>query len=177
MTLTGSRIAIWLLVIGLLGASPLAGQEVSTSITYMPDMQEFEPTPLHRTIYEMMEHCTGKTGDFEVVRWYTAASIWNTDGSEYWGIWFDGWGWPAIVLDRQKVFNGEFVSHEVMHDLYKGQGPMDTYRSCVLDWENLTPIIRINTEEQADENQTNLREGRGPTVKPETGRSGSAESV
>jgi len=118
--------------------------------TYLPGLLEFEPTPFHETIYEMVEECTGESGDFEALRWYMAASLFKLDGTEYWGLWFDSWGYPAIVLDRQKVYDGETVSHEIMHDLYKGQGPMDMYRLCVLDWENLTPIIQTDTETEED---------------------------
>ena len=130
------KAVLWLVTALLLGVGSLVGQ------THMYNLEEFEPTPFHYTIYIMMEQCTGVEGDFSDVRWYIASTIVSETGINYWGVHFTEWGWSAIVLEREKAFTGEIVSHEIMHNLYNGQGPMDTYRKCVLDWSNLTPIIR-----------------------------------
>jgi len=114
--------------------------------THIYNLQEIEPTQFHEAIYQMVENCTGMQGDYDAIRWYIASTIVSSSGIEYLGVWFDSWGWSAIVFDREHVFDGEIVSHEAMHDLYKGQGPMDKYRMCVLDWENMVPVQRFDAE-------------------------------
>ena len=111
------------------------------------DGMEFEPTEFHRTVYKMMEECTGIEGDFESIRWYVAKLILvgDPDADMRWiGMW-NRVG-PEITFDREYVFDGYIVAHEVLHDLFKGRVPMDAARKCVLDWERLTFILEENDE-------------------------------
>lgn len=165
------KIQAWLVFLALLaGASSLSAQ------IHMHALQEFEPTAFYETIYSMMEQCTDVLGDYEAVRWYTSSAIASpsTDRA-YWGIWFESWGWPSIVLDREKAFDGVVVSHEIMHDLYGGQGPMDKYSQCVLDWDNLQTIIQIDTDQEDTDDErsrsSTKASGSDSAVRPE-GRSG-----
>jgi len=114
------------------------------------DGEEFAPTEFHRTIYKMMEACTRIEGDFDAIRWYVAKLILvgDPDADMRWiGMW-NKVG-PEITFDREYVFDGRIVAHEVLHDLYEGRVPMDAARRCVLDWERLTFIL-----EERDENNS-----------------------
>ena len=82
------KVVVWLTAALILGAGSLVGQ------TYMYGLEEFHPTPFHHTVYIMMEQCTGIDGDYAALRWYTAKTIVEVGGIEYWGIRFTDWGWP-----------------------------------------------------------------------------------
>lgn len=122
------------------------GSDVSPATnTQLYGVQEFHPTALHETAYYMMQFCTGVYGDFQAVRWYTAKALIWEDGNtrrDFLGMWHKEWGWPSIIFERDHVFDGLVVGHEILHDLYGGQVPMDIAARCLLDWPNLTPIER-----------------------------------
>ena len=112
---------------------------------------EFAPTEFHRTVYKMMEACSGVEGDFEAIRWYVAKMILVGDpdaGVTWAGMWINGDGAhePRIILDREDVYDGESVSHESLHDIYGGDVPMDIASRCVLRWYRLKAVLR---EEEA----------------------------
>lgn len=136
------KIPLIALFIPLLWAKGVEGQKVRAY-----NKAEFAPTAFHKTIYEMMEECSGIDGDFERLRWYIAKLILVGDpdrGLVWNGMWTNGGGTkdPEITLDREKVFDGEAVSHETLHDLYEGTAPMDVASRCVLNWDRLRGVFR-----------------------------------
>lgn len=145
------KIAMWLSIALALTMAPIAAQEVlDGSDMQMYDLLEFRPPAFYEAIYHMMERCTGVQGDYKATRWYYAQALVYEDGnvrSVFWGVWFKGWGWPAIVLDREHVFDGRVVGHEVIHALYGGPATMDVARKCGLEWENLSIVTRDEPNE------------------------------
>jgi len=74
------------------------------------------------------------------VRWYMAKMILVGDprmGRQWVGAWAKTEETSEIILDREYVFDGYIVSHEVLHDLFRGNAPMDIANRCVLDWGGL----------------------------------------
>ena len=128
----------------LIGLSPLSAQERAR----VYNKREFTPTAFHEAIYRMIETCSGVKGEYENVHWYTAQII-LIDGPEVEIQWIGAWmkredsEISEIILDREFVFDGNIVSHEVLHDLYDGPAPMDTAHRCVLDWSRLTYVRRV----------------------------------
>jgi hypothetical protein len=100
--------------------------------------REFEPTPVHETVYRMMEECTGIEGDPGAVHWKVA--LWVDSPSNETALkagWHRDGDYREIVFYEEYVFNAETISHEVLHDLYDGSVPLDIANRCMLDGENL----------------------------------------
>ena len=100
--------------------------------------REFEPTRIHRTVYRMMEECTGREGDVDAVHWTVA--LW-LDSPERRAALRGGWHRDGehreILFYEEFVFDAETISHEVLHDLYDGDVPLDVADRCLLDGETL----------------------------------------
>jgi len=135
------RILLWFALAFALG-SPLQAQTVRVY-----DKVEFAPTEFHHTIYKMMEACSGVEGDYESVKWFIAKMILSgnpDDGIQWVGMWTNGGGTheSRITFDRESVYDGVIVSHEVLHAIFEGDVPMDVANRCVLDWYRLKSVFR-----------------------------------
>ena len=130
----------WLLILGLLLPSGLPAQQ-----TTVYGKIEIEPPPVYKSVYNLMEDCTGIKGDFSAVRWAIADFIlvFNEELSDFGipaiGMWTDASGYPEIILVKNFALELETVSHEITHDLFKGDVPMDVAQTCLLRWQRLTP--------------------------------------
>lgn len=133
-------------LLGLVWALAGCTEDVEAQVR-MFDHQEFAPTAFHEAVYEMMEICSGVKGDYKRIRWYTAQII--LAGPTLSIQWIGSWRMISeteeaeITLDREYVFDGTLVSHEILHDLYDGPAPMDVAHRCVLDWSRLTRVRRV----------------------------------
>ena len=142
-----TKIMLFLLALAVawlvsLGAAPLSAQAL------VFNKVEFEPTPFHEAIYEMMEACSGRQGSFEDVRWFVAKMILVGNpvlGRNWIGMWMKTETGAEITLERDHAFDGYVVSHEVFHDLYQGNAPMDMATRCTLTWKRLREPVK--TEE------------------------------
>ncbi|NIV53611.1 MAG: hypothetical protein GWN53_17360 [Gammaproteobacteria bacterium] len=93
---------------------------------------------MHIAIYEMMEGCTGISGDPDRVHWSMAWSIEDAETGEIKAsMWSGTDGYRQIILAKEWAFSGHYISHEVLHDLYDGPAPMDTAMRCLFFWWNL----------------------------------------
>lgn len=100
--------------------------------------REFQPTPVHETVYRMMEDCTGVEGDFETVSWKVALWVDSpTRDSALRAGWHRDGDLREIIFYEEYVFDAETISHEVLHDLYDGDVPLDVADRCMLDGELL----------------------------------------
>lgn len=137
--------AIVLLVFGACKPEPLPGQEIQT-VVYK--QLRIIPSPLYQYMYAEMERCTGIKGNFGGVKWFIAEGITveYQDGTRAWasGLWRKIDGISHIVIRRDHYMSGETVSHEILHDLYQGDVPLDVSDHCMLTWKTsvLFPIPR-----------------------------------
>jgi hypothetical protein len=117
------------LVLGLvlLCASPVQDGETILMFGVRP----FVPTILEAAVYTMMERCTGLEGDFDGVTWKTARSMVRTpDGALLLGAWQKDV--RIITLRRDYRWDAGLISHEILHDLYRGETPRDVQARCQL---------------------------------------------
>lgn len=137
-----------LVALAFVSCSPdrLAGQYQVQNV--YGDM-EIEPTEYHRIVYTVMEQCTGIKGDFSQVRWFIAKAITVIHTESGTGYMANGLyrhpdytedGRPHIYTDYEHAFEGETISHEILHDLYKGDAPLDVAQRCMLTWRRLRVI-------------------------------------
>lgn len=134
---------LWALALSLLipacRPAPVPAQVVQT-VVYK--QIEVFPTAYHIFIYTQMEMCTGIKGDLSKVRWWMAEGITveYQDGTRGWAAGLHrkvGNGTFDIILTREHVFDGETVSHEVLHNLYQGDAPLDVAQHCLLTTRTL----------------------------------------
>ena len=87
--------------------------------------------PLFRGWWEVVESCSGRTGAFEAVDWYsTASGTLSSRGENAVGVWFpDG---NRIVVARSWMDHGPLVRHEMLHAiLQSGSHPAEFFeRRC-----------------------------------------------
>ncbi len=142
-----TKLMLFLLALAVTWLVSLGASKASAQIIRVYDKSEFAPTAFHKTVYEMMEACSGVKGDFEGIRWYVAQMILvgNPDLGQQWVGMYNSLT-KRITFAREYVFEGWTVSHEALHSLYEGKVPMDIASRCVLDWQRLPRPTR-NTEE------------------------------
>lgn len=143
-----------LLVLFPLGCATGQAHTASGGIIRSYGEREFEPTRVHETIYEMMEECTGVEGDVERVHWKVALWVDSpTNEAALRAGWHRDGDYREIIFYEEFVFDGETISHEVLHDLYGGDVPLDVADRCMLDGElvGTDPIQRIDELKRSDE--------------------------
>lgn len=100
--------------------------------------REFEPTRVHETVYRMMEKCTGIEGSFEDIHWKVALWVDSpTNEAALRAGWHRDGDYREIVFYEEYAFDAETISHEVLHDLFNGDVPLDVADRCILDGEGL----------------------------------------
>lgn len=99
------------------------------------------PTAFHNLVYREMEHCTGLAGDPARVQWHVAdyMAIEYEDGTQgvAVGMWTSQEDGRHIFLQKDHVFDGEVISHEILHDLYSGDAPLDVAQKCILTYRRV----------------------------------------
>lgn len=120
----------------LLYATPLPAQVNQVNVF---GRQNFQPTKVHRAVYEMMEECSGRRGNFDRITWAVAQLLVTPAGEHVAAMWGTRDGHPFVIIDRQYVFDAKILSHEALHDLFGGPVPMDVANHCVLIWHRLRP--------------------------------------
>lgn len=91
----------------------------SVGPAFPSDAVPMEPLAPYRTWWTLVEGCSGLSGDFESVRWYTSSGVAN-DGRRYSGAWVtDG---NRIVLAEGREGDGGTVRHEMLHALVRRGG-------------------------------------------------------
>ena len=121
----------------LVPVGPAAGQVGPTSVV---GRTAVHPSPVYRTVFALMETCTGRTGDFDEISWFLAVSMVELGtGRRFAGMYSPRDPGHTIILDKEYAFRLHYVSHEILHYLYGGPDvPMDVAQKCLLDWTSLT---------------------------------------
>jgi hypothetical protein len=141
----------------LLFCQPILAQNTTQDATRMHpffyNAMSMIPSPAHKFIYEEMENCTDRTGQFEKILWFSSTFImrgpdhpqtlidnqqmdvmferqiyglyWNSTTSH-------GDSIQIIMLDRRYWFNPTLISHEVLHSLFDGEIPLDIQEKCLI---------------------------------------------
>lgn len=114
------RAARALVVLSLVGA---AGCDLFTGPDLPSGAVRFEPPARYRVWWDMVQECSGRTGDLRRVRWYQvpgAPTLVGPDQGIVNGQWYrDG---NRIVLAGTAVLQGEVVRHEMLHALVREPG-------------------------------------------------------
>ena len=89
-----------------------------TSPTSVPDeFSILRPPLVYRDWYSQVEQCSGRTGDFDRIRWYIVPGAkWYGERHQQNinGLWTDG---HRIFIAEFEIFNVYLVKHEMLHDL------------------------------------------------------------
>ena len=100
--------------LGLFLLVSLAACETFT--TAIENKQPLEPLPIYVDWWAATESCSGLSGDFSRVQWFTASSIVG-DGRLAAGRWSPP---HDIIIVRGYEDEPEVVRHEMLHDLLAG---------------------------------------------------------
>ena len=132
-------------VFGLMLTTPLAAQSKRGNFQLTNAVMR-QPTPMHRVIYTAMEECSHTRGDFSRVNWWVADWIRDVDTNKpVWAFWSETgtMGTDAvpniIVLTRRYANNPTLLSHEILHDIYRGQAPGDVMEQCTIRLTGFPP--------------------------------------
>lgn len=89
----------------------------------------FDPPGQYRIWWEIVQECSGRTGDIQAVSWYRVPGTnMLPQGSNVTGVWFRKGN--AIVLADGSVMTGEVVRHEMLHALLQGGGhPREAFQT------------------------------------------------
>lgn len=93
---------------------------VDTELTTPPDAMRGDPPAVYATWYAQTETCTGVTGDFGRVRWFTVPGErwWDPVWSQYV---IGTFRLPHdIYVAESHIANIDVVKHEAIHDLLQG---------------------------------------------------------
>lgn len=138
MKTRGFLLAIILALASACSARPALGQ------TQMFGLVQVQPTVIHYVIFTQMEQCTGKKGDYTKIHWFVAQSIVAKafDGTQVTadGLYYMTDMGPVIVFQYEAWDDGETISHEIMHSLFKGDVPLDVAQHCMFTWKNAHPV-------------------------------------
>lgn len=93
---------------------------IDAELTLPPDAFQDEPLEVYQTWYAQAELCTGETGDFRRVHWFTVPyDRWWDPVWEQYAI--GTWRAPHdIYLSVAHLDNEDLVKHEMVHDLLNG---------------------------------------------------------
>ena len=83
------------------------------------DRELFEPLPVYREWWEQLQRCTGLTGPFDTIEWWTGEAI-AVDGRDKVGLWLAP---NTIILESFYVTSEPAVKHEMLHHLTNGEMP------------------------------------------------------
>jgi hypothetical protein len=84
--------------------------------TTVTDRQPFEPLPVYAEWWVATEACSGRSGDFARITWYTASSITGDQA-----IARGAWSPPHDIIIVRSYQDDELtVRHEMLHDLLDG---------------------------------------------------------
>jgi hypothetical protein len=131
----GSRLASLALI--TLGCSPAT----TLSPNSLPDGAVLVVAPTeYRAWWARTETCSGITGDFDRVAWYTVPGVgtMETDIGEKVGIWGSQGGQSTITIAGDYLEHELVVRHEMLHELLGREGHPDEYfvARCGLTWES-----------------------------------------
>jgi len=96
------------------------GSIVDPEITVPPDAVMTGPLQEYATWYRAMEICTGVSGDFSLVRWFSVPGErwWDPRWQQYA---IGTWRAPHDIYIADAHLDNEFVvKHEMIHDLLRG---------------------------------------------------------
>jgi len=106
----------------LLGLSLVSVTSCSEFNPFHPvgEAERFTPPPQYRIWYNVMERCTGRTGDFDLIQWWIADSLAGPPDTQWIGgtwskghiIWLRRWTGYDATEDSIRT-----VLHEMIHDL------------------------------------------------------------
>ena len=84
---------------------------------------QIEPLPEYVQWHAEMEECTGITGDFDHITWYTFPDRFECDAfGTCSGVWND----HGIYLQEANMRNPVLVKHEIIHELLHGNASHDS---------------------------------------------------
>jgi hypothetical protein len=96
------------------------GSIVDTELTVPPNAERNDPPGVYASWYAQTETCTGVSGDFSRVRWF------SVPGERWWDPRFQQyvigtWRHPHdIYIAQSHAANVDVVKHEAVHDLLQG---------------------------------------------------------
>ncbi len=119
-----------------LGCAPAA-----LSPSSLPDgAVSFTAPAEYRTWWASTEACSGLTGDFNRIGWYSVpgAGTMETDIGKKVGLWAHQHGQSTITIAGDYMDNELVIRHEMLHDLLGRDGHPDEYfvARCGLTWES-----------------------------------------
>lgn len=104
---------------------------IGPELTLPPDAVRAEPLEVYAAWYVEAELCTGETGDFGLVRWFTVPhDRWWDPVWEQYAI--GTWRAPHdVYLAEAHLENEAVVKHEIVHDLLRGGSTYDPrFEAC-----------------------------------------------
>lgn len=83
------------------------------------DAVEFQPPAVYRLWWNLVERCSGKTGDFSAVRFYDVPGKYIVDaaGDSANGYWFSNG--DRILVGEYRMYEGPLLRHEMLHALLR----------------------------------------------------------
>ena len=100
----------------------------------------YEPPAEYLTWWQRTEACSGHSGRFDHIDWYTVPGVRliDTEIGKKVGLWQRDNGRTTVTLAGDFVENELVVSHEMLHDLLAREGHPEEYfvDRCGLTWES-----------------------------------------
>ena len=117
----------------MIAAAIAAGAAACDLFSTAPDLPDSATPIAARPVYafwwELMEHCSGRTGNLATVTWFAAPEVLMHD-RYYNGYWWENGN--RILLAQSNVLHGPTVRHEMLHALLQdGDHPPEYFgRRC-----------------------------------------------
>jgi hypothetical protein len=101
------------------------------AFTAPDDARPYEPPPEFLGLWQRLEQCSGRSGDFARVRWYVTDGPLELDGTEKAGVWeapHSIYMLDSYVVDAYRDYVA--VRHEMLHDLTQRSGHGSVFSTC-----------------------------------------------
>lgn len=116
----------WITPLLLLGCSNAAGI-AATSVPSRPIggstviyVLRVAPLPGWAAVYQAVELCAKRKGDYGAIEWYETGHSWRGEGGTTMGLWrHNGRGKPEIILIAGDT---TYLRHEILHDILYRSG-------------------------------------------------------
>ncbi len=119
-------------------ALPACSVPTESVILAFTQRQRFEPPAQYRSLWETVEGCSSRSGDFDLVHWHEAEGI-VFQGEIVLGLWEPPHDITVVNTAKENVF---VVSHEMLHELLRGDidHKDEAWSQCDLDTQGFEDI-------------------------------------